>query len=240
MSRYDGIDLPDDTCRQLIIVGNPDATNLQEKFLLNRLAIYSLLKDRIITRFTQATGRCTRGIRDYSLVIPVGGPLHQFSLDELSENIDLFFEQGGDWKGADQNIRDIRQNCNVLKDYRQKTLIDVVKDEVNFQYSLWKEDYQHALECAQTIVDKLSGDDFKGYRALWYYFIGCVSWNLWRMSHQEGYEKLVKDNFERSKNCINTTSWFSDVVLPSEINIKNNELNPIRKYYWLWTDWEKF
>ncbi len=254
-NRYDGIDLPDDTCRQVIIVGNPDATNLQEKFLQNRLAIFSLLKDRIITRFTQATGRCTRGIRDYSLVIPVGGPLHQFcikkenldvmhpelqaellfgtdiskvnSLDELSENIDLFFEQGDDWKGADQNIRDIRQNCNILKDYRQKTLIDVVKDEVDFQYSLWKEDYQHALESAQKIVDKLSGDDFKGYRALWYYFIACVSWNLWRMSHQEGYEKLVKDNFERSKNCINTTSWFSDVVLPSEINIKNNELNPI-------------
>lgn len=159
-NRYDGIDLPDNDCRQLIILGHPDAINLQEKFLLSRLGVFSLLKDRIITRFTQATGRCTRGIKDYSLVILVGATLHQFCLrkenqevmhpelqaelkfglenskaidiDELSENVDLFFKQGEEWKKVDQNIRDIRQNCSVSKDYRSKTLMEIVKDEVDY------------------------------------------------------------------------------------------------------------
>lgn len=86
-NRYDGIDLPDDSCRQLIIAGKPDAINLQEKFLLKRLGISSLLKDRIITRFTQATGRCTRGIRDFSLVILDGTELHTFCLK--NENLEV-------------------------------------------------------------------------------------------------------------------------------------------------------
>ncbi len=248
-NRYDGIDLPDDACRQLIILGHPDAINLQEKFLLSRLGIFSLLKDRIITRFTQATGRCTRGIRDYSLVVLVGATLHQFCLrkenqevmhpelqaelkfglenskvtkiDELSENIDLFFKQGEDWKKVDQNIREIRQTCIVSKDYRSKTLMEVVKDEVDFQYYLWKGDYRHALESAQKVADKLSGDEFKGYRALWYYFVGCVAWQLSLSYPDEGFEKLVKDYLERAVNCINTSSWFSDVALPSGITISD-------------------
>lgn len=257
-NRYDGIDLPDDTCRQLIIAGNPDAINLQEKFLLSRLAIFSLLKDRIITRFTQATGRCTRGIRDYSLVILVGATLHQFCLkkenvevmhpelqaelkfglensdvktiNELSELVDLFFKQGDDWKNADQEIRELRKSCNIIKDKRSKTLIEVVKDEVDYQYFLWNGDYRHALKSAQNVIDKLSGDEFKGYRALWYYFAGCIAWQLWRLYPKEGFDKSVKDFFNRAVNCINTNSWFSDVALPSEIGITKDNLSTVNIY----------
>ena len=257
-NRYDGIDLPDDTCRQLIIAGNPDAINLQEIFLLNQLSIFSLLKDRIITRFTQATGRCTRGIRDYSLVILVGATLHQFCLkkenleamhpelqaelkfglansdvktiNELSELVDLFFKQGDDWKNADQEIRELRQSCNIIKDKRSKTLIEVVKDEVDYQYFLWNGDYRHALKSAQNVIDKLSGDDFKSYRALWYYFAGCIAWQLWHLYPKEGFEKLVKDFFDRAANCINTTSWFSNVALPSEISIAKDSLSTVNIY----------
>lgn len=247
-NRYDGIDLPDDTCRQLIIIGNPDATNLQEKFIHSRLRITSLLKDRIITRFTQATGRCTRGIRDYSLVILVGDLLHQTCLrkenievmhpelqaeimfglensnvdkiDELSELCELFLDQGDEWKDADQEIKDLRHSCNVSTDKRSLTLMNVVKHEVQFQYSLWKGDYHGALSSAQNIIDKLSGDDFKGYRALWHYFAGCIAWQIYLSHPKEGFEKLAKDSLDRSISCINTKSWFSNVILPTEINVQ--------------------
>jgi len=252
-NRYDGIDLPDESCRQLIIAGKPDAINLQERFLLNRLGISSLLKDRIITRFTQATGRCTRGIRDFSLVILDGTELHNFCLkkenrevmhpelqaelkfgldnsdvktiDELSELCKLFFEQGNEWKEQDQIIKTIRQGCTVLEDKHSKTLMNVVKDEVDFQYYLWREDYIHALESAQKVVNQLSGIEFKGYRGLWYYFVGCSAWQLSRSSPNKGFEKLVKDNFDRAVSCIDTSSWFSDVTLPSGIDIPKDKFS---------------
>lgn len=252
-NRYDGIDLPDDSCRQLIIAGKPDAINLQERFLLNRLGISSLLKDRIITRFTQATGRCTRGIRDFSLVILDGTELHTFCLknenrevmhpelqaelqfgldnsdvktiDELSGLCKSFFEQGNEWKEQDQLIKTIRQGCTVSEDKRSKTLMTVVKDEVDFQYYLWRGDYTHALQSAQNVVDKLSGDDFKAYRGLWYYFVGCIAWQLARSSPDKGFEKLVKDNLDRAISCIDTSSWFSDVTLPTGIDIPKDKFS---------------
>ena len=252
-SRYDGIDLPDDSCRQLIIAGNPDAINLQERFILKRLGIYSLLKDRIITRFTQAAGRCTRGVRDYSMVILVGEDLHTFclknenlggmhpelqaelkfglenssvsSVDELSELCELFLEQGDEWKKQDQYIKDIRHGCTVSIDDRSKTLIKIVKDEVDFQYYLWKGDYNRALKSAQNVVDKLSGDDFKTYRGLWYYFGGCCAWQLSRSSPNDGFEKIVEDYFDRAVSCIDKTSWFSNVTLPPKISITKDEMS---------------
>lgn len=254
-NRYDGIDLPDDSCRQLIIAGKPDAINLQERFILNRLGIFSLLKDRIITRFTQATGRCTRGIRDFSLVILDGTELHTFCLknenrevmhpelqaelqfgldnsdvkttDELSELCKLFFEQGDEWKEQNQLIKTIRQGCTVSEDKRSKTLMNVVKDEVDFQYYLWKGDYTNALKSAQNVVDKLSGDDFKTYRGLWYYFIGCSAWQLSSLSPNKGFENLVKDNLERAISCIDTSSWFSDVALHTGIDITKDEISTV-------------
>lgn len=53
-NRYDGLDLPDEACRLLLLYGLPGGTNLQEQFLLYRLAATSLLRDRLITRLTQA------------------------------------------------------------------------------------------------------------------------------------------------------------------------------------------
>lgn len=54
-NRYDGIDLPGETCRLLIIEGLPAGTNLQERFLWTKAIATSLLKNRIRTRFTQDT-----------------------------------------------------------------------------------------------------------------------------------------------------------------------------------------
>lgn len=76
----------------------------------------------------------------------------------------------------------------------------------------------------------MSGDEFKGYRALWYYFAGSVAWQLSHSYPDEGFEKLVKDYFERAINCINTASWFSDVALPSEIGITIDKLSDINIY----------
>ncbi len=56
-NRYDGIDLVGDECRLLIIEGLPKASNLQELFLLSRMACGTLLHDRIRTRIIQAVGR---------------------------------------------------------------------------------------------------------------------------------------------------------------------------------------
>lgn len=68
-NRYDGIDLPDDDAGCYSVEGLPRATNLQERFLMNRMSANLLFNERVQTRVLQAVGRCTRGLNDYSAVV---------------------------------------------------------------------------------------------------------------------------------------------------------------------------
>lgn len=77
-SRYDGIDLSEDSCRLLVLYGMPEATNLQEGFLWNRLNANILLKELVKTRITQALGRCTRSSDDFANVLMVDPNLLKF------------------------------------------------------------------------------------------------------------------------------------------------------------------
>ena len=87
LSRYDGIDLPDDDCRLLVLAGKPAGANLQERFLMSRVAAAPLLRDRVLTRFTQGVGRCTRSDQDYAAVVLRGQDILDFVVRQ--ENLSL-------------------------------------------------------------------------------------------------------------------------------------------------------
>lgn len=77
-NRYDGIDLPDDSCRLVVLSGLPAATHLQERFLYDTLGARRVLAERIRTRIVQGAGRCTRNVQDYAAVIVRGARLTDF------------------------------------------------------------------------------------------------------------------------------------------------------------------
>jgi hypothetical protein len=85
-NRYDGIDFINDECRLLIIGGLPRATNLQEKFIIQKLGAVALLNDRISTRIQQAFGRCTRSSTDYAAVVIWDEELHNYLLTREYRN----------------------------------------------------------------------------------------------------------------------------------------------------------
>lgn len=69
LSRFDGIDLPDEQCRIMIMDGLPTGANLTERFLWSSVGIQSLFTARIANRVTQLFGRINRGRRDYGVFI---------------------------------------------------------------------------------------------------------------------------------------------------------------------------
>ena len=238
-NRYDGLDLPDENCRQLVIYGLPAAVNLQEKFLLRRLNIYSILKNRIVTRITQACGRCTRGPNDYSLILLIGESIRDFclkrenrllmhpelqaemefgkaqsgvsKLEALDELINLFYTQGEEWQNAEENIKNLREDTEPLEESYFEKLYSIVSNEINFQYALWSKDYAEAFEIARKIGDNLSGDEFEGYRALWNYFSGSIAWILYKQKEDQEYLNIAKDFYIRAKSCSRIISWFSEL-----------------------------
>ncbi len=238
-NRYDGLDLPGDNCRQLVVYGLPAAVNLQEKFLLSRLNIYSVLKDRIITRLTQACGRCNRGPTDYSLVLLIGEDIRDFclkrenrlslhpelqaemefgkiqsnvsNLKDLDERINLFYDQGDEWQEAEESIKALREDIEPTKEPYTERLYSIVSKEINYQYALWNKDYSEAIRITRQIGDYLSGDEFEGYRALWNYFTGSIASILYDQTKVREYFHIAKDFYRRAKSCSRIISWFSEL-----------------------------
>ncbi len=74
-ARYDGLDLPGDTCHAVVLNGKPDADNLQERFLSQNVRAGAALAERLRTRVVQGAGRCTRGPNDWAIVVVLGSDL---------------------------------------------------------------------------------------------------------------------------------------------------------------------
>lgn len=238
-NRFDGIDLIDEECRLLVLNSLPRATNLQESFLINRMAASKLFHDRIRTRLIQAIGRCTRSAVDYSAVCILGSSItdelvpkekirflhpelqaeiifgHDQSLnaegpEELIENLEIFLKHGEEWDEADEDILNERDDRNQDKSETSEKLQESAVYEVDFLYRLWKRDFDNAMVSAGKVIQNLSGNDVKGYRGFWYYLSGGVAW----MASKQGIESYipkVAENFGRAAQCTDSITWFKEI-----------------------------
>ena len=77
-NRYDGIDLPDDSCRILIIDSLPYFNSLSERHEKNCRQHSDSINIRIAQKIEQGLGRSVRGEKDYSAIIIVGDDLVRF------------------------------------------------------------------------------------------------------------------------------------------------------------------
>jgi hypothetical protein len=247
LSRYDGLDLPDEACRLLVLWGLPAGTNLQERFLLSRLAASSLLRDRILTRFTQGVGRCTRSDNDYAVVLLGDRALVDFIVKrenrtilhpELQAELDFgienskdkepadykelweaFLRQGEDWSAAEKTIIATREKKSRRADPSTERLRQVVGNELDYLYALWAGDYERALEKAKAVSDALGGDETKGYRGWWYYLAGDAALLLRQESKREALGEVAKDCLKRAATCCPAISWFARLSRLADIEL---------------------
>jgi hypothetical protein len=246
-NRYDGIDLPGDECRLLIIQNLQKATNLQEKFLATRLAAGVLFQDRIRTRIIQAVGRCTRSATDYAAVVILGDELSEglqnpnkrkllhpefqaeveFGLEQskgINENdfldlLRIFLEHKREWNEADQDIISLRDDLHQDKLPAFEKLKSAVPNEVKYQYALWNNNFEAAIDECREVLNHLQGDDVEGYRAFWYYLAGSAAW-LGAKQGIASMESIARDNFKRAAKVAPEVSWFSEL---SRLSLDENE-----------------
>jgi hypothetical protein len=80
-NKYDGIDLPQDACRILVIDGLPAAFNGEER-LESLLTSYEYgVDDRQVQRIEQGMGRGVRSNEDHCLIFLIGSRLAQLTVD---------------------------------------------------------------------------------------------------------------------------------------------------------------
>lgn len=70
--RYDGVDLPGDTCRLVVIDELPTGMGPLERFLWEYLGLTSMLRTTVASRVVQSFGRISRGMSDHGVAIITG------------------------------------------------------------------------------------------------------------------------------------------------------------------------
>lgn len=77
-NRYDGIDLPDSSCRVLVIDSRPFGESLYERYLERCLPNSDAVAVRTARTIEQGMGRSVRGEKDYSVILLIGASLVGF------------------------------------------------------------------------------------------------------------------------------------------------------------------
>ncbi|WP_298509125.1 DEAD/DEAH box helicase family protein [uncultured Kordia sp.] len=97
-NRYDGIDLPDNSCRVLIIDSKPYAENLYERYQEDVRMDSDLIDIKIAQKIEQGLGRGVRGEKDYCVIILTGNDIirvisdpryKRFFSEETKKQIDI-------------------------------------------------------------------------------------------------------------------------------------------------------
>ena len=81
-NRYNGLDLPGDACRLLIVSGLPVGLSDNDRVLANYAPSSRLFVKGVVQRLEQAIGRGTRGAGDYCVVVLLGHELCDWVKDE--------------------------------------------------------------------------------------------------------------------------------------------------------------
>lgn len=235
-NRYDGIDLPGDACRTMILDDHPDATNLQEKFFSQRLGASAFLRERIRTRVTQAMGRCTRSAVDFATIFVVGERLWKFLGEgevraamhpELQVELAFGIENSRSqseagfltlmddfrtpaWEPAERHLTTERQKTERREDTVAAKLRGVVSRELEYVYAAWNGEWQRAFEKARLVVDQLEGGrELRPYQALWLYLASSAAGRAGLD------ENVAKDLLERAVACAGGLSFFVRRVAPA-------------------------
>lgn len=78
VNRYDGIDLPDESCRILIMDSMPYFNSLYERYEEMARSTSDLINIKIAQKIEQGLGRSVRGEKDYTVIIIIGADLVKF------------------------------------------------------------------------------------------------------------------------------------------------------------------
>ncbi len=199
--RYDGLDLPGDDCRLLVIAESPGAIGALERHLREHWKLGPLLRRRERTRLIQGMGRCTRDATDFAVIILLGQslvdcitpPVFSKTLPgEIQRELSWGREQG-DVSGEDSNAltemivglltdEEYRKGANesiAEMDIPDQTVEDLGdeesgKAEVLYLRAMWGDDYSGAYEVARRAADAINKPELAGYRA-WWLFLASVA-----------------------------------------------------------------
>ncbi|MFF5265023.1 DEAD/DEAH box helicase [Actinomadura viridis] len=240
-NRYDGIDLPGEACRMIVLVGSPSGAHLQERFLHDSAGAVVALRERIRTRLTQGAGRATRDSSDYSAVLVLSRELVNFCADpavqaalhpelraevvfglecstgvsaaETRENLEHFRAQDADWREAEGDILVDREAAPRTSLPGTEQLSLSARYEVEAMNAAWGGEWERAVTCADKALEQLAGGkEIRRYQALWNYLAGSWAVAAARAGHGDHWIEVAQQRYTAARAAAAGTRWLADLL----------------------------
>lgn len=236
--RYDGIDLPGEACRMVVMHSLPELPHLQEQFMARNLRARAALEERTRTRVMQGAGRATRNPSDYAIIMPIGSdlirylssPANRCALDveiqaeiefgrqnstgktkaDVMQNVDLFLEQGEGWlSGAEPHIRAARVGMRRIPNDGESQLAVSAPHEVTACQLAWRGDYVGARDAALRAVAALAGvEPLRTYRSFWLYL--AATWSFSAVAQDANATRTARGLLEQAHAAARGTTWIRE------------------------------
>ncbi|QIN29262.1 DEAD/DEAH box helicase [Brevibacterium luteolum] len=249
-NRYDGLDLPDDSCRIVVLSGTPSTVGMQETFLCERAGATTAIAERIRTRIVQGAGRCTRGPNDYAVVVIHGVDITRyFSRDdnrsslepelqaevlfgwenskntplvEIMDNIDIFLAHGQDWKHTGESmLSEFRESSVKTTSAAEICLGQSAPLEVKAWESACHGRWVEASKHLSDAAALLSHEAVRGYRGLLLYIAGV--WLHYGADHESGRSRARE--LLRSASAANGArgNWLKEMTPSSGMRLESRD-----------------
>ena len=178
-ARYDGVDLPGDTCRVMVVDDLPMGVGPLERFQWESLGLNNVLRSAIASRIVQSFGRISRGMSDHGVVLLTGKKLLDWVLvpknasilpaflqkqlllgyevsnqcttvQDIASAMDACLSRNEGWLGTYETFMQ-RAEAEEQQDDLD-SLRAIAEAEAQYAYSMWRGDVANAL---RTLSDSL-------------------------------------------------------------------------------------
>jgi replicative superfamily II helicase len=217
VNRYDGIDLPDNSCRILILDSKPFFDSLLDRYEEDCRSNSDIINIRIAQKVEQGLGRSVRGEKDYSIIVLVGGDLVKFAKSPITSK--YFSSQTRKQIEIGMQVAEFaNEDANEEDPY--KVLIGLMNQALARDEG-WKEYYIEEMEKIEDDIKRESVHDIlqKEYQAERYF--AMEDFDRACKIAQELCDKFADDKLERG--------WYLQQLARFKYRSSKTESNQIQK-----------
>jgi len=218
VNRYDGIDLPDESCRILIVDSMPYFNSLSDRYEEQCRSTSDLINVKIAQRIEQGLGRSVRGEKDYTVIIIIGADLVKYV---RSVRTNKFF--------SPQTIKQIDIGLEIAKMAQDELSKD--KDPFSVVVSLIKQSLQRDDGWKEFYKEEMDKIESKP--------VANEIYNILKLE-KEAEEAAIKDDFEtacQKIQCLidcsaldeNEKGWYLQLLARYKYFISKTDSNMLQK-----------
>ncbi len=192
VARYDGMDLPGDMCRVVVIDDLPSGIGPLERYLWEYLRLNNAIRTTVASRIAQSFGRISRGMSDHGVALVTGEQLVKWLLIPknisslpafLQKQLQLGFQMSGQM--ANTVVASTIDSClardggwvSAYEDFMKNatpevtaadsdSAADLALAEARYAKDMWNRNYEKAAERLQGTLD--AATEFSSGLAAWH------------------------------------------------------------------------